>query len=305
MFSRLIASLLAAVLLAAAPFATASAASLIYTLTPTSGSYQPGSTIAVTFGFTSSIEIAGASAHVEYSNSSLVSFESLGPSGFVFVDYNTSQNDVVFICENNKCAPGQYSIAKLHIKLGESGTSKITITNREAANPSLQKIDADGTEASFTINPAAPSTPPSTSGNTNTSTVPSGQGSGRPGAIVPGQINQGELSDQQQAANDEITGLQFQQQLQAQGIDLESGKKKSGTSPVLWILIGFAGGILLVFGVRWLIRFLRLRRMNKINKALHEQTISDPSKGPETGVLERTTVIRPTEYPSEDQEQKQ
>jgi hypothetical protein len=186
-------------------FQTAWAASPVaYDVSPVGTSVQPNSIVNVTLSVNTSIAIAGASIHIDFGNGSYAGFESSGTPGLGFVDYHEAQNDVVFICSNNSCAPGTYQIATITAKAGQSGNMTVSFVPKETADTQLNLVAADGTTGTYSIAASAPPSPASKS-TKNIFTVPSNNGSN---SMAPIQITDEELVsqiEQAQAANQQVT----------------------------------------------------------------------------------------------------
>jgi len=241
------ATVTALALLAIGVPATALAATTVnYSVSPSGGSVQPDATIGLTLTVNTTVAIAGGSIHVALTNAGYVSFQTAGSASLSFVDYHADQSDILFICNNNNCAPGTYPIATINVKAGQTGSAQATFTPKETADPQLNEIGATGLAVSFTINanaPAATVSGGSGSSTKSTYTVPQ---DGAAGGTAPQQVTSDQLAQQTSQAQQQFkTGA------------LTDGQKFWSSRNL--ILGGVAGGlgfaILLFLAIRLLKRF--------------------------------------------------
>lgn len=219
--------------------ATAYAANpVVYSLNPTSGSYQPNNAVALVLSFQTTTAIAGASVRVNLSNADFTAFNAINSSSLQFVDYHPEQRDVVFICANNNCPPGTYNVATITITTKQPGTAGVALVPVETADPDLRPVAADGASYSYTVSSSAPANQQTnTTNKQNTYTVPK-TGSG--GSIVPTQVNNTELDQQTQNS----TGTPLANQ--SNGLPKKDDKKTNSTTLILALGIGIGVGIVLV-----------------------------------------------------------
>jgi hypothetical protein len=166
-----------------APAASA-AGPVVYTVSPTSGSVQPDSTIDIQLSFKTDVQMAGGSVHLDIANGAYANFQTASTPAISFTDYHAEQNDVVYICSNNVCEPGTYQIATITVKAAASGTMKVNFVPKETADPDLALIGADGATSSITINSSAPASPAPKKPSQNTFTIPKDDGNGGTAPLV-------------------------------------------------------------------------------------------------------------------------
>lgn len=174
------------------------ASPVVYSINPVARAVQSANGIEIDLSINTEVAIAGASVHLTYTNSSYVSLHSADSPAISFIDYHTAQNDIVFICNNNNCAPGTYQIARITVKAGQSGTARVTFEPKETADTQLNLIEADGATGSYVINSTAAASPIA-SGSGNLFTIPQDNGNG---GMQPLRITNDQYLEQVQNAQD-------------------------------------------------------------------------------------------------------
>lgn len=130
-----------------------------YTVSPTGGSVQPGSTVDITLTMQTDIALAGASVHLTFSGGAYDNFTSSNSNALSFIYYHPAQGDIVFICNNNYCAPGTYTVAAITVKAGQTGTLSVVFAPKETVDTQLNLVGADGTTVSYGITASAAASP--------------------------------------------------------------------------------------------------------------------------------------------------
>ncbi len=166
-----------------------------YSISPASSSVQPNGTVNITLSVQTDVEIAGASVHVAYNNASYDAFQTASPSGIYFVDYKTGYDDILFICNDNRCAPGTYQIATITVKVGSSGNATVGFNPKETADPSLNLIQASGASGTYNVTGSAPASPTRPARNTYTIPKQNDDGTTEPVEVT----NEQYIERQQQA----------------------------------------------------------------------------------------------------------
>lgn len=182
------------------PMAGAQSASTVsYTISPAAHSVQPNSTVDILVTLRTTVNLAGASVHLAFASGSFVDFESAQSPGLSFVDYHENFDDLVFICNNNNCAPGTYPIATITARVGPSGTTQVSFTPKETADTQLNLIPATGATGTYNVSTAAPPSPKPKAPGQRIVTVPQDDGEG---GIVPLQITNDQFINKSQQAKE-------------------------------------------------------------------------------------------------------
>jgi hypothetical protein len=179
-----------AILAAFSPIASAAPA-VFYSISPATGSVRPNETVNILLSFRTDVNLAGASVHLGFTNGSYAGFQSANSSALSFVDYHTNQNDILFICNNNNCAPGLYQVATITVSASQAGNLAVSFTPKETANTQLELIEASGISGSYNVLATAPASPAKRS--QNTFTIPKDNGTG---GMTPLQITGEQLTEQ-------------------------------------------------------------------------------------------------------------
>lgn len=243
---------------------------VVYSLSPTSGSYQPNNAVALVLSFQTTTAIAGASVRVNLSNADFTAFNAINSSSLQFVDYHPEQRDIVFICANNNCPPGTYNVATITITTKQPGTAGVALVPVETADPDLKPVAADGASYSYTVSSSAPAnqqTNTTKKQQQNTYTVPK-TGSG--GTIVPTQVNDTERDQQTQTS----TGTPLANQ--SNGLPKKDDKKNNRTTLILALGIVIGIGIVLVSAAALVaLKKIKDRRIKGYNTGVGTSSTAD------------------------------
>lgn len=116
------------------------------------------------------VDLGGGTIQLNYTNASYgEGFQGEGfatKDAFIHLYYNKTYNHVIFICSNNHCPPGDYDIAKITVRAGNSGTAKVDFEPKETADNQLGALTASGASTTYQITQSAPASPSKPARNT-------------------------------------------------------------------------------------------------------------------------------------------
>ncbi len=227
-----------------------------YTVSPSSAAVKPGDTVNVTVSIVTDVDISGASVNLTFGNSSYGGgFTQVNePAAMQFIDYKSNYNDLLFICNNNRCTPGTYKVATISVKVGSSGTATVVFAPKETFDPAIQPVAASGTTATYQVDSAAP--PNNNVINGNTYVVPGPADEDSNNVSEPSVVSEEEFTASKQRAYTSLSDRL--------GRDSDVEPDNEDDSSVQWSrLLKFGGialgSIALSWGIVYLVLFI-LRR---------------------------------------------